>query len=580
MRDRERSSWRQEVFQGDYPEITWPALIVGWLIGVMLTASMTYTGLKIGFTIVGSEIAAILGFGILRGLMRRRSIVENNINQTIASGVNAASAGVIFTVPALYLQGVDIDLPVFLDLLFACLAGGILGVAFIIPVRKQMIDIDRLRFPSGMAVGAILKSPGAGIRKARLLGGGVAFGVLWVLFFYFVAPQNPEDPLLLEQVGVHLGLPDYVASSFALSVLSLGAGYITGQMGFTVLIGGVLAFWILAPIVVAQGWLPETVSHTVVRAEITRPTGIGMLVGGAVVGILLAFPSIKAAFAGLARARASAGGVERREELPIRVLYLAAILAFLALLVSAWTAGHGDISLGRSLFIALVGSLWLWLAGIVVAQCTGMTDWSPMSGLALVAVTLMLVLTGRQVVPSMAIGVAVCVAISQCADMMQDFRTGHIVGARPIRQQVVQFLSTWLGPIVALGVVMLLAQGQEIGSESLPAPQATALSGAMDAVRGGAVPWDKYVGGFGIGALLSLSGIHGLGVLVGLSMYLPLAYVLPYGLGCLLNILAKRFKGARWAEDTGIPVAAGLIVGESLTQLVINLGTVTAGFLR
>ena len=157
---------------GAYPEITLSAIIVGYALGILISLSIGYASLILGFSIEGSELAAILGFGILRGLMRRTSIIENNINQTIASAVNGASAGMMFSVPAIFILGyTDFNIPL---MVIACIAGGILGIAFIIPLRKQMIDFDRLAYPGGIAVATILKSPGAGIRKAWYLLGGAA----------------------------------------------------------------------------------------------------------------------------------------------------------------------------------------------------------------------------------------------------------------------------------------------------------------------------------------------------------------------------------------------------------------------
>ena len=151
-----------------YPELTWVAVIVGWILGVIIAVSIGYAALILGFSIEGSELAAILGFGILRGILRRKSIIENNIVQTIASGVNGDSSGMMFSVPAIFLLGFgDQFNPVILT--FGCIAGAFLGIAFIIPLRKHMIDYERLTYPGGVAVATILKSPGAGVRKAIVL---------------------------------------------------------------------------------------------------------------------------------------------------------------------------------------------------------------------------------------------------------------------------------------------------------------------------------------------------------------------------------------------------------------------------
>ncbi len=155
-----------------YRELTVASVVGGVLVGAVLNMGIVFAGLQIGFTIVGSTVGAIVGFGILRGIMRRGSILEVNIFQTIASSVNTVNAGVIFTVPVLFLLGFE-DRIDWGALLLATMAGSLLGVVMIIPLRRQIIDYERLRFPSAVAVAAILKSPGAGIAKARLLAAGM-----------------------------------------------------------------------------------------------------------------------------------------------------------------------------------------------------------------------------------------------------------------------------------------------------------------------------------------------------------------------------------------------------------------------
>ena len=159
-----------------YRELTFSAVTFAIAIGVVMNAAITYAGLKIGFTLVGSAIAAVLAFAVLRGVLRQGSILEVNIAQTVASAVNTSNAGVIFTVPVLFLVGYELTIgsAEFWIIALACTAGSIMGVAFIIPLRKQMLDVERLRFPSGTAVASILKSPGAGVAKALVLIAGMA----------------------------------------------------------------------------------------------------------------------------------------------------------------------------------------------------------------------------------------------------------------------------------------------------------------------------------------------------------------------------------------------------------------------
>jgi uncharacterized oligopeptide transporter (OPT) family protein len=293
--------------------------------------------------------------------------------------------------------------------------------------------------------------------------------------------------------------------------------------------------------------------------------GIGMLVGGAIMGIIISFPAIKAAFASLTRSKLAVS----TEEMPVKLVGIGVVVSFVVLAMTALLSS--DISILRAILIAAVGTVWLALAGVVIAQCTGMTDWSPISGISMMGVAIVLWMSSYNVVLAVTIGAAICMSLSQCADIMQDLKTGFVVGSKPVRQQIAQLTVTWLGPIVSIGVVYILSRTHDFGSSSLPAPQATALSSTITAISGGEMPLAKYAGGFVIGAATSSFGVPGLGVLIGLSMYLPMEYVLTYGLGCLLNIAVVKKKGARWAEDKGLPIAAGLIVGESLISVVISM---------
>ncbi len=674
-------------------ETTWPAIIFGILIGALMNASITYAGLKIGFTIGGSAVGAILGFGILRGLLRQGHILEINICQTVASAVNIPNSGVIFTVPVLLLIDHErfaftqdgAPTPLFWMLTLACSAGAILGCAFIIPLRKQMIDIERLRFPTGVAVAAILKSPGAGIRKTYVLLAGILLGMVvylpvalpeiiknlpekstfrkleTVAYERFdwrlpgpqpAAPNNPDDAaryarelqdvdhdgddepdLILSNdlldVGRWWGLPDEIPLAFAIAPFALGAGYVTGRAGLFVLAGGVLAYFVLNPVAFAWGWFPVTVEASEVanvsRSAFNRPLGIGMLLGGALIGMLASLPSVRAAFAGLGKASKSGRG---SDELGIGVLVLAALLAIAGLYFAAdYLETHDTSNVPpaaeaggeavdaepaesdgwlsalpshwRNLLIALIGAAWIWFGGIIIAQCTGMTDWSPISGMALLTIVLVMLLTGTQnVTGSVLIGAAMCVAITCAADMMQDLKTGYMVGAIPKRQQSMELLLTGLGPPITMATLILIAAtnmratsgepvpeveprtaqtteevatGKPMGpGTKTEAPQAQALQAVILGVQGGDIPYALYGCGSVLGVLLGVAAFPSLGVLIGLSMYLPIAYILTYGVGCLINMFVSWWKGARWSEEWGVPFGAGLIVGEALLSLVLS----------
>lgn len=754
------------ISDGPYRETSWSSVILGVVFGAVLNAAITYSGLKIGFTISGSAIAAVVGFGVLRGLLRRGTILEVNITQTVASGVNIATAGVIFTVPVLFLLDMSFEMgdATFWMLLGAGAAGAALGVVFIIPVRKQMIDIERLRFPSATAVAAILKSPGAGPAKSLVLLAGIvvamlvylpaglpdikvrariaeldqlvdqgkitpqaarvtrdiddwiarrtapaelvsrgrlieqyraeaaarrkaadatpadgdgngngeagerppteletqaaearkgsphpdelALGVLkatdgeieweqlrakkygWAarplwgyadLGIRLRAPRPPppgadeaalkRHAAAMERVdrdgdgkpdlvvtknrinaGRWLGLPDQFELIFAIAPFALGAGYLTGRAGLMVLAGGILAFFIINPVAFSRGWMPETITAAQAAEygfdAFNRPLGIGMLLGGALMGVAAAMPAIRESF----RSIAGAGKTGRSsEDMGLKAIVVGAVLAtgLLFIITQGMHLANPVAPSGllaklpewaRHGIVALVGVGWIWFAGIIIAQCVGMTDWSPVSGMALITVVLVLFLAGKNdVAGAVLIGATLCVAIACASDMMQDLKTGHLVGASPRRQQIVELYSALIGPAISLGTLMLIV-GANMASSGVPlgpgtdtsAPQAQALQAVIQGVQGGDMPYALYGLGALLGVLLGIGSFPGLGVLIGLSMYLPFFYILTYGVGCVINMVIGKIKGRVWAEEWGVPFCAGLIVGEALLSLVIN----------
>jgi len=578
-----------------YRELTFAAVTLGVLQGTVLNLAFVYAALKLGFSIGGSTVASIMGYALLRGVLGKGTMIENNINQTIASGINTAGTGVVFTLPALFMLdakwradgGPGIDFSPW-PILMGGIAGAILGVVLIIPLRKQMIDLDRLRFPSGVAVATIIRSGSTGLEKAKLLGIGFLIAAVWKLI---MAEGWLDQPGILshEELNISFGiLPDYLSPVLYLSMMNIAAGLLAGRGGLPFFVGGVLAWWVLSPAAVHLGWVPledgvnalanytpgaisdGTPVFDYLYGVMIRPLGIGTLIGGALMGVVVSFPAIKSAIRSVANASKTSGAGGSRvgsDELSLNVLIMGVIGAVVVFFIaSLMTEG---VTIPGALLSAVVGTIWLGLAGLIVAQATGMTDISPMSGMALISVTLMMFLLDNNVAGAMVVGVAVCVAIGQGADMMQDLKSGFLIGGRPVKQQVVQFCVTWIGAVIAIGAIYLLWQNGPngeggFGGKELPAPQAGALMGIIDGVVSGNVPVDKYVMGGVVGALLGAAPMAGLGVLIGLAMYLPFSITLGYGIGCMGNMWITKKKGAVFVKEKLVPLAAGLIVGEAL----------------
>ena len=559
------------ITRGPYPELSIHAVVVGYFLGALLAFSIGYASLKLGFSIEGSELAAILGFGILRGILRRRSIVENNVTQTVASAVNGASSGMMFSVPAIFILGYGFEFNPYV-LTFGAIAGAFLGIAFIIPLRKQMIDFERLTYPGGVAVATILKSPGAGIQKAQLLVGAMLVSGLIHFVSLYTGVENFD---LFGWFNSALGtsIPEYMNGVWYLSLMTIGVGFIAGRGGVAFIIGGYVCYWIIAPLLDATNAMPidpETgkalLNPNNLRLTLFRPVGIGMLIGGAVIGVATAFPLIVSAVRSMQNS-AKAGSVASRDEMPIKLLYIAIVACAVLLMVISFLASS-EVGAGRGIAMGVLGTIWIWMAGVILSEAIGRTNWSPLSGMTLIAVTLLILITSgldtkEAIVAAITVGAATCVAMSQATDLMLDMKTGYLVGATPRMQQMGQFLGAWLGPILIIVLIFALHEAFTLGSDALPAPQGQALASMVSGITGGDVPTEKYLAGAALGALMSLMQT-GLGITIGLGFYLPFNIVLTYSLGTLLREVTDRTKGHLWADNVGIPVAAGLIVGEAL----------------
>jgi putative OPT family oligopeptide transporter len=577
-----------------YRELTFAGVSLGIVQGVVLNLAFVYAALKLGFSIGGSTVAAIMGYALLKGVLRVGTSVENNINQTIASGINTAGTGIVFTLPALFMlnalwekTGEPLISFTPLPFIIAGIAGSIIGVVLIIPLRKQMIDLDRLRFPSGVAVTTIIRSGSTGMGKAKILALGFVISALWKLFVVGIhIPGIIEYEELNLTFGGLLPIPGYLSPFLYLSLMNIAAGMLAGRGGLAFFAGGTIAWWIISPIAVSQGWVPLTAAGVAdagfIYGKMLRPLGIGALMGGALMGVVMTFPAIKSAIVSLMNASklAKSGTGSKSDEMPFIVLVVGLISSVVLFFTAAYMIE--GVTLTQAIITAIVGPLWMGLAAIIVAQATGMTDISPMSGMALITVTLMMFILNKNIAAAMVVAVAVCVAIGQAADMMQDLKTGFMIGGRPVKQQLVQFCVTWIGSIISIGAIYILWKAGPGGAggfgegTSLPAPQAGVLMGIIKGLKTGVIPMDKYVLGGGIGALLATAPLSGLGVMVGLAMYLPFSITLGYGLGCIIQIIIQKTKGLHFSEHKLVPFAAGLIIGEALT----GIGQAFVGILK
>jgi len=589
------------------PEITVKAVVLSVVLAAILAAANAYLGLFAGMTVSASIPAAVASMAILR-LFRRSNILENNIVQTAASSGEALAAGVIFTIPALLLVGYWTEFNYWKTVLIATV-GGMLGVLFTIPLRRALIVTARLRFPEGVATAEVLKVAAADrgrsgavastgdvrwLMSAALLGGLVKLGEsgmrLWA--------ESLEGAMRVGGTVVYAGLN--------LSPALLAVGYIIGlETALVVFMGGVIACLLLLPTYGLLYGVPLDQTSLAAAMAIwsgqIRYVGIGaMLIGGLWTLTRLRDP-IWASLQTIRRessalgARQPAGTVLRTEQdAPSR--WIVVSLGIL-LLPMTWIYSTVVESVTIGILMTILMGIAAFLFSSVAAYMAGLVGSSsnPVSGVTIATImmaSLLLVLlmgTGHPAGPAAAlvIGAVVCCAAAMGGDNLQDLKTGHLVGATPWKQQVMQVIGVLTGALVLVPVLSLLQAKYGIGepTNSLPhplsAPQATLMANLTKSVFGAGLPWPLVGLGAGIGVLIILldrrqerrGSIFRFPVLaVALGLYLPLKLSAAIFVGGVISrMVVRQAERGHHQAQRGILFAAGLITGEALMGILLAI---------
>ncbi|HEX6031504.1 MAG TPA: oligopeptide transporter, OPT family [Tepidiformaceae bacterium] len=600
-------------------ELTLRGLVLGALITTMFTAANVYLGLKVGLTFASSIPAAVISMAILSAV-KDSSILENNIVQTVASAAGTLSA-IIFVLPGLVIVGWWTGFPFWQSFLI-CLSGGVLGVLFTIPLRRALVTTSDLPYPEGVAAAEVLRV-GSGTRgetkddtgEAReglgaVILGSVASGGLAILTATRVAAAEVTG---FFRVGASASSGYNVAWSLAL----LGAGHLVGlSVGIAMLVGLIIAWAISVPILTASQPAAAGVAladHTITiwRTQV-RFIGAGAIAVAAIYTLAtLAKPVIGGLVSTLAASRRTAGGDDLDRDLsPGWILALtAACLAIAAWL--AYTFARSTVLAGSAVPLTLIAVPFVLIGGFLIAGICGYmagligASNSPISGVGILSIVLCASVLMLAVSPTVEMRPALvafalfttaivfaCATISN--DNLQDLKTGQLVGASPMRQQIALIVGVAAGASVIPWVLNLLAKAYGFAGAAnvgvvalnpLPAPQATLIAALAQGVIGGNLEWRML----GIGALTGVGLIlldTTLGAMkklripplaVGIGIYLPMSATFAVVVGAVLSHWydgrARAMPNPARAERLGTLVASGLIVGESLWG-VINAGLI------
>ncbi len=568
------------------PEITVTSIILGMLLSVIFGAANAYLGLRVGMTVSASIPAAVISMGIIRIILRRNSILENNIVQTIGSAGESLAAGAIFTLPALFLWAAEgkMDKPDIVEITLIALIGGLLGVFFMVPLRNALIvkEHGTLPYPEGTACAEVLLAGEKGGASAATVFIGMGFSAICKFIIDGLKVVSGEISGRVKGFAGEIGTQIYPA------VMSVG--YICGpRISSYMFAGGVLSWLVLIPLIVLFGEnsiLYPSVDATIgqmfaeggagaIWGSYVRYIGAGALAAGGIISLIKSLPLIIKTFSGAMKSMSSAGATsdERTaKELNIKVV----LIAILVLTILIWIIPAIPVNPVGAIIIVVFGFFFATVSSRMVGLVGSSNN--PVSGMAIATVliaTLILKFTGstgiKGMVSAIAIGSIICIVSAIAGDTSQDLKTGYILGSTPKKQQYGEIIGVVVAALAIGGTLFLLDKAWGFGSDALAAPQATLMKLIIEGVMGGNLPWALVFTGVFIAVVVEVIGIPVLPFAIG--VYLPVQLNACIMVGGLVRLLVEKItknkKNKEAIVNEGILFSSGMIAGEGLVGILL-----------
>lgn len=572
------------------PEITFTSVVLGVLLAVVFGAANAYLGLRVGMTVSASIPAAVISMGLIRGLLRRDSILENNMVQTIGSAGESLAAGAIFTMPVLYMwadEGKIKSAPDVVTIALIALCGGVLGVLFMVPLRNALIvrEHGKLPYPEGTACAEVLLAGEEGGSSAKTVFSGLGLAAV----FKFVVDGLKVIP------GVITAPVKAMKTAVAAEVYPalIGVGYICGpKISSYMFAGGLLGWLVFIPLIVTFGaniiLYPgtETIAEMysaggpdAIWSKYIRYIGAGAVAAGGIISLIKSLPLIVRTF--IDAIKGIKGGNKKSisrtdKDLDIRIIGV----GILACIVAIWLLPQIPVSLLGAVIIVLFGFFFATVSSRMVG-IVGSSN-NPVSGMAiatLLIATLCLKATGDNgshgMMGAIAIGSIICIVAAMAGDTSQDLKTGFLLGSTPKKQQIGELLGAVVSAFTIGLVLMLLGNAWEFGSKELPASQASIMKLIVEGVMDGNLPWVLIFIGVFTAIVIEVLGISVLPVAIGLYLPLELSSTIMIG-GAIKWFVDKKSKDASKKKDAsnGILFCSGMIAGEGLVGILLAILTV------
>lgn len=561
----------------EMPELTVRSLVVGVIVAVLFGAANAYLGLKVGLTVSASIPAAVAGVAVFQALGQRGNLLEINIVQTVGSSGEALAAGVIFTLPVLYLWG---ETPGFWPIFPLSLLGGLLGLLFMIPLRRLLIvqEHGRLTYPEGMACAEVIVAAQSAGPQARLLFTGIGVGGLYTALQKFGFWTSEPD--------IAVKLADYRTSIGAdVTPELLAVGYIIGpRVAAVLLAGGAVGWLVLIPLIYLFGGATVPVPPEVIRiaemdsftvwGKYIRYVGAGAVAFGGLFTLVQSAPVLWQAvrLARVALRQTQTTQPQRTDQdLPVTVILVGLLVSGLLIAFLPLQMGGGILGVLAALAVVVFSGFFVTVSSRIVGLIGNSSN--PISGMTIATVLLCALLFRSAYSPSEAriavltIGSLVCIAAALAGDTSQDLKTGFLLGANPRNQQLAQVISI-VAAALAMSTILLLFQA-DIVSGAFKAPQANLIRLVIDGVLSGNLPWGLVLVGVALAACVEIMGLPTLAFAVGL--YLPIHLSVPILIGGLIRLRVPEHPHRGQVEHRqhkGILYASGLIAGGALIGLV------------
>ena len=571
------------------PEFTVTALLIGILLAIVFGAANAYLGLLVGMTVSASIPAAVISMGIIRVILRKDSILENNMVQTIGSAGESVAAGAIFTLPALFLWAEEgkIAFPSILSIAMIALFGGTLGVCFMVPLRQALIveEHGTLPFPEGTACAEVLLAGEEGGSKA-----GTVFAGLGIAAFYkFLA-----DGMQLFPSEIGHAFKNYSGAQIGMQVLPAlgGVGYICGpKISSYMFAGGTLSWFVLMPMIALFGGdatiFPASVT---VNELLTMPgggpsalwsnyikyIGAGAVATGGIISLIKSLPLIvrtfKQAIGSMKKNAGSGKQLRTEQDLPFPLL----IGVILVIAVLIWILPIFPVNLVGALIIVVFGFFFATVSSRMVGLIGSSNN--PVSGMTIATLlfaTVILKVTGTTgltgMVGAISIGGIICIVAAIAGDASQDLKTGFIVGATPSKQQIGEIIGV-VASSAAIGFVLyLLNEAWGYGTEKIPAAQATMMKMLVEGIMNEELPWAMILIGVFIAIVVEILKMPVMPFAVG--MYLPFSLSAGIMAGGIVRIFVEKKKGTEAEKkartDRGLLFTSGMIAGEGIVGILL-----------